>query len=76
MCQGKKEQTYGQTTKVSSKNSSGVRGVHQKKRDGRWCVQLRVEGKVRHYGTFGTFEEAVVAVNNARESIKREFNLT
>lgn len=75
MCQGKKEQTYGQSTKLSISNSSGVRGVHQKKRDGRWCVQLRVEGKVRNYGTFGTFEEAELAVNKAREDIKKEFNL-
>jgi hypothetical protein len=75
MCQGKKGQTYGQITTLSMRNSSGVRGVHQKKRDGRWCVQLKVAGKIRHYGTFTTLEEAEVVVTKAREDIKKEFNL-
>lgn len=38
-------------------SKSGVRGVHAAE-SGRWVVHIKIDGKVRHMGTFDTIEEA------------------
>lgn len=44
-----------------SNNTSGVCGVTWRKREGRWCAQLKIKGRYKHLGNFATFEDAVAA---------------
>lgn len=52
--------------KLRCTNKSGVRGVHQNKRSGKWVAQITVAGKVTTVGTFKTIEEAEVAITQVR----------
>jgi len=51
-------------------NTSGYKGVSFHKRDGKWQVRIRVDGKQKHLGYFHTPEEAAAVY---REAAKREF---
>jgi hypothetical protein len=44
--------------KDSGRNTSGYRGVHKRKDDGRFEAGIRVGGKTVHLGRYGTAEEA------------------
>lgn len=51
--------------KIHSHNKSGVHGVHWSKQIKRWVVQIRVDGKTRHVGTFTQLEDAASARRRA-----------
>lgn len=48
-------------TKLRTDNASGYRGVHWLKKQERWEVQMRVEGKRIHLGTYVELDDAIAA---------------
>ena len=54
------------STKLSTRNTSGVKGVAQVA-SGRWGAQITFQGKKHSLGTFATREEAAVARKRAEE---------
>lgn len=60
-------------TRVSSRNSSGAKGVSPCARDGRWQVQIKVRG-VRHFlGRFDTVAEGKAAYDAAAKKFFGEY---
>lgn len=53
--------------KAATHSKSGVRGVHQRKSNGKWRAYLNVNGKRKNVGTFETFEIAQERVREARK---------
>jgi len=56
---------------IKSNNISGVCGVHWRERDNVWYTYIRSEGKIKHLGSFKSFNDAVLArykeeINNPR----------
>ncbi len=49
-----------------STNTSGVRGVVQDKKSGRWVAHMSVNGRQFHLGSFETIEEAAVCYRSAK----------
>jgi hypothetical protein len=49
----------------SGRNTSGYRGVHKRKDDGRFEAGIRVSGRTVHLGRYGTAEEAARAYDKA-----------
>ncbi|MCI8543785.1 AP2/ERF family transcription factor [Acetatifactor aquisgranensis] len=58
--------------KVSASNKSGIRGVYQNKRTGRWAAQITFQGKTRYLGSFDSLKEAAEARAKA-EQVFEEF---
>lgn len=58
--------------KISARNSSGIRGVYQNKRTGRWTAQITFQGKTRYLGSYDSLEEAALARGKA-EKVFEEF---
>lgn len=56
--------------KTPINNSSGVIGVYKLKADGKWKACMRIDGKLKHLGTFSNMEEAIFA----RKSKEKEMN--
>ena len=54
-------------------NASGVKGVHLHKDTGKWCVQLKINGKPKHIGLFSELDVARQAVEAARQQLHGEF---
>ena len=54
-------------------NVSGIKGVHLHKKTGKWCAQLKVNGKPKHLGLFSEPEAARKAVEMARQQFHGEF---
>ena len=52
---------------IAKNNSSGVRGVYQNKRSGRWCAQITFKGKTKYLGSYGTLLEAKIARERGEE---------
>lgn len=50
-------------------NTSGVTGVHWFKRECKWKVQIKVDGKQRHLGLFDNLDDAVAA----RKAAERQY---
>lgn len=59
--------------KVSIKNTSGERGVYLHSKSGRWLASIRINGKLKHLGSFGSIDEAVKARRSAEEEYFGEF---
>ena len=57
---------------LSSKNTSGVTGVHFAKANKKYVAQIQVDRKVMHLGMFDTLEEAAAA--RAEANLKFNFN--
>jgi hypothetical protein len=55
-----------QNRSIYTNNKSGVRGVHWHKRQEKWIASIRVDGKLKHIGSFNTVDEAEQAVKEAR----------
>jgi hypothetical protein len=51
--------------KRHTSNSSGVGGIGYRKDSGRWRVRVSMDGRVRSLGTFSSFDEAVIARDQA-----------
>lgn len=45
----------------SSRNTSGVRGVHWDKNKNKWAVRMKYDGKYRFIGQYDEFDDAVCA---------------
>ena len=52
---------------VAKNNSSGIRGVYQSKKTGKWCAQITFQGKTRYLGSFDTLMEAARARERGEE---------
>lgn len=72
-----REATVGENNrncKIRSHNKSGHTGVSWYKRYGKWRVQVKHEGVVRHVGYFTDLQEAADAAKNARDALFGEFS--
>lgn len=58
---------------LSSKNTSGIKGVTWHIRDKRWQAQLKINDKMVHLGQFRELEDAKAAVINYRKIHHGEF---
>jgi hypothetical protein len=59
--------------KTPKTNTSGIKGVNWYKRDKKWCVQLRVNGKKKHFGYYDSIEAAKLAIQKARVALHGAF---
>ena len=59
--------------KVSSRNTSGVKGVSWSKSVGKWKVRVTKKGVSHFGGWFDDFDEAVVIANNIRTQLHGDF---
>jgi len=60
-------------TKISSKNTSGVKGVSWSKQKKKWRAQIRINYKQKFIGLFDTIEEAEAAVIATRNNLHGDF---
>ncbi len=65
---------YGVEKVLSGKtrSSSGVRGVHWNKKDGKWEANITVHGKRTYLGQYYEKEHAVRARQNAENELRRK----
>lgn len=59
--------------KISSTNTSGVKGVYWNKREGKWYARVAHSGKRYHCGCFDTLDDAKLAVQTKRATLHGEF---
>lgn len=57
-------------------NKSGFKGVSWKRRNAKWCAQIKSNGKVKHLGLFTDVRQAAQAYDTAAELAFGEFALT
>jgi len=60
--------------KISTRNSSGIKGVMWHKRDKKWVVQLRVNSKNHSFGYFDDKELAELVAIEATNKLHKEFS--
>lgn len=60
-------------SKISSTNTSGVKGVIWLKKAGKWAAYIYVLGKQKSIGRYNTLEEAEAVVREAREKYHGEY---
>jgi len=60
-------------TKISSKNTSGIKGVSWVEKFKKWRARIYVEKKMYHLGYFEDFEDAVKASKKARQELHKNF---
>lgn len=60
-------------TGLQANNSSGFRGVHWSKRDKIWQSYIKLDGKLKHLGCYGTDKEAAHAHDVAALKFHGEF---
>jgi hypothetical protein len=58
---------------LSAKNTSGLKGVSQNSRSGKWHAQIKVNGKQTYLGRFDCPKAAAVAYNTAASQHFGEF---
>lgn len=58
--------------KLFANNTSGIRGVYQNKRSGKWQAQITFQGKTRYLGSYDKLEDAAKA-RAAGEELFDEF---
>ncbi|SEG81626.1 AP2 domain-containing protein [Bacillus sp. ok061] len=56
-----KAQLLNLTSKVSSNNKSGIKGLYWEERSQKWVAQIYVNGKHKHLGRFIDKEDAIKA---------------
>lgn len=54
-------------------NTSGVKGVHWHKKDKRWVAHVTKNYKQKRIGAFINLQDAIVAINKARDEMHLEF---
>ena len=59
--------------KLSSSNTSGVRGVYLDKRSKKWRARIKFKGKTVSLGYFSSLEDAVKARLSAEDEIYGKF---
>lgn len=57
--------------KISVSNTSGIRGVYQDKRTGRWVAQITFQGRTRYLGSYDGIAEAAKARARGEELFDR-----
>jgi AP2 domain/HNH endonuclease len=62
--------------RISSDNTSGVKGVHWNKNSNKWRVQIMLNGKRKHLGYFNERELAATAYARASAELHGEFGRT
>ena len=60
-------------TILSSKNTSGVKGVSWNKQSQKWRARIKLKKKEIHIGNFTTLKEAEFAIRKAREKLHGKF---
>jgi len=68
--------THGENqrnSKISSANTSGVKGLHWVKSRGKWRAQIYVDSKCIYLGHFDTKEGAEAAITAARNNLHGDF---
>jgi len=60
--------------KISTKNSSGVKGVYWHKRDKKWVVQVKVNSKYQSFGYYEDKELAELVAIEATNKLHKEFS--
>lgn len=60
--------------KVSTRNTSGIKGVMWHKRDKKWYVQLRVNSKCHSFGYYDDKELAELVAIEATNKLHKEFS--
>jgi hypothetical protein len=63
----------GYNTGLSSRNRSGIKGVHWDLRCGKWRVQVRALGKLHHVGLFTALDEAAEAYRLKAQELHGQF---
>jgi hypothetical protein len=59
--------------KISSKNTSGIKGVYWNKNANKWKAQIMKNGKSHFLGYFDNLEDVRIAVEKARKEMHGEF---
>jgi hypothetical protein len=59
--------------RISGHNTSGVKGVHFVRSEGKWQASARIGGKVHYFGQHKTLEEAATARRNGVQGIYGDF---
>lgn len=62
--------------RLTSANSSGIKGVSRHKRSGKWQANISLHGKQKHLGVFDSIEQAEHRVNAARCALHLEYGRT
>ena len=62
------------TKKISTRNSSGIKGVMWHKRDKKWVVQLKVNSKCHSFGYYEDKELAELVAIEATNKLHKEFS--
>ena len=60
-------------TKIQKNNTSGIKGVSWHKSTNKWRVQIGVDGKVKHIGTFDDLELAKTVAIDMRNKFHGNF---
>ena len=60
--------------KISTRNTSGIKGVMWHKRDKKWFVQLRVNSKCHSFGYYDSKELAELVAIEATNKLHKEFS--
>lgn len=61
-------------SKLSSENTSGIKGVSFHKKSGKWRAQIRYSSKNHYLGIYEKIEDAAEARRAAEQFIKEHFN--
>jgi len=59
--------------KKRSHNTSGEKNVYWTEQTGKWAVSFSVNGKLKHFGYFDNFEEAVMTATRIRQELYGEY---
>lgn len=62
-------------SKISTENTSGVKGVSFHKKSGKWRAQIRYSYKNHYLGLYEKIEDAAEARREAEQFIKEHFNI-
>ena len=68
-------QENGRNAKLSSKNTSGTKGVYLNKKDMKWRAQICINGKVINLGSFINKEDAInIRIQRAKDAFGEYIN--
>jgi hypothetical protein len=59
--------------RIQSNNTSDVAGVSWHKRDKKWMVYVRIDGKLKHFGYYSNLDEAIHVRHDAEKKYFGEF---
>ena len=59
--------------KLNATNTSGARGVYWDKKSGKWRVRMKFKGKLLNFGSYTSFEDAVMARKQAEQEYFGEY---